>query len=165
MKKSCVILIVAATVFTACQQKPATVAVDITSEKAVIDSIFNKFESAFSGKDVTTLASYLTEDALCLGTDPSEFLNKQQITEAWTQMLADSAPEINFLNKRAIKVEADGNSAFVVDQYIMPDAGAKLLWRNAYQLVKTNNEWKISVLNCSFILKNEDIPKLNKALE
>lgn len=47
-------------------------------------------------------------------------------------MLADSAPEINFMNERTIKIAADGYSAIVVDQYMMPSICSKIPWRNAY---------------------------------
>jgi ketosteroid isomerase-like protein len=167
MKKVYLILSVAVVVITACQQKPETVPVNIEAEKAAIDSIFDKFNAAFNAQDVATLASYLTEDALCCGTDPSEFWNKQQITDIWTQAFADSTPkpELNLISEREIKVAADGNSAIVVDQYMLPIITPKIPWRNVYHLVKTNDNWMIIFLNCGFIPKNEDIPKLNKALE
>ena len=165
MKKNCLILFIAVMAITACQQAPKTVPVDLEAEKTVIDSLFDKFYSALSAKDVTTLASFVSEDALCMGTDPSEFWNKKQITDIWKQMLADSAPKMNYFGDRMIKVAADGNSAIVVDQYFMPVASPKIAWRNAYHLVKTNGNWMIFVFNCGFIPKNEDIQKLNEALE
>jgi hypothetical protein len=165
MKKNYLILFIAVVVITACQQKPKTDPIDIEAEKAAIDSLFDKLYSALSAQDVTTLASFLTEDALCIGTDPSEFWNKQQMTEMWTQMLADSAPKIKYINERKLKVAADANSATVVEQYTLPDTSPKILWRNAYHLVKTNGNWMILVVNCSFILKNDDIPKLIEVLD
>jgi ketosteroid isomerase-like protein len=165
MKKNHLILLIAAVVITACQQTPKTVSVDMEAEKAALDSIFDKFYSAFNEKDVGTLASYLTEDALCLGTDPSEFWDKQQITDLWTQMLADSVPAINFIGERVIKIAPDGNSAVAVDQYIMPGSSPKIPWRNVYHLVKSNDHWMILFFSCGFIPKNEDIQKINDAVD
>jgi ketosteroid isomerase-like protein len=165
MKKICFILTIAVIGITACQQKPKTVPVDIVAEKAALNSIFDKFDRAFDSKNVAILESFLTDDALCLGTDQSEFLNRQQMKDAWTQMFADSTLKINYLNDRMIKVSADGNSAFVVEQYIIPGICPKIPWRNGYHLVKSDGNWMILVINCGFIPKNEDIPKLNKALE
>lgn len=162
MKRNLLVIFIAVLSLTACKQTPATV--DIEGETAVIDSVFNKFNNAFDARDVTTLASLLTEDALCLGTDPSEFLTKQQITDMWKQMLADSAILINYLSERRIKVATDGNSATVIEQYMMPAISLKIPWRNAYHLVKVNDKWMIDVLNCALIPKNEDMPKLNQAL-
>jgi ketosteroid isomerase-like protein len=165
MKKNIFAILFAMLAITACKQAPAPVVVDLETEKAVIDSVFDKFTTAFMERDVAALASLLNEDALCLGTDPSEFLSKQQITEMWSQMLADSAIEIINISERKIKVAADGNSATVVDQYMMPAISSKIPWRNAYHLVKTNDKWRIDFLNCALIPKNEDLPKLNQALE
>lgn len=165
MKKNLIIFSIAVVIIASCQQTPKTVSVDIKAEKAVIDSIFDTFYSAFEAKDVATLASYLTEDALCCGTDPSEFWTKQQITDLWSQMLADSAPEINFISDRKIKVAADGHSAIVVDQYMMSAFSPNIPWRNIYQLVKVNDHWMIEFLASNFIPKNEDIPKLNEAMD
>ena len=165
MKKICFILSIATVLVTACQQAPKTSAVDMEAEKAIIDSIFTVFNAAFSNKDVSTLSSYLTEDALCCGTDPSEFWTKQQITDLWAQMLADSAPKINFISDRKIKVAADGHSAVVVDQYMMSAFSPNIPWRNIYQLVKVNDHWMIDFLASNFIPKNEDIQKLNEAMD
>lgn len=164
MKKSLFAVLIIALAVTACKQASAPV-VNVEAEKAAIDSVFMMFDSAFQAQDVEALASYVSEDALCLGTDPSEFLSKQQIKEMWVQMFADSAPAINYISKREIRVDAGGKSANVVDQYTMPIVGPKILWRNAYHLNKVNDKWMIDFLNCSFILKNEDILKLNQALE
>jgi ketosteroid isomerase-like protein len=164
MKKEFLISTIAAMFIIACQQVPKTVPVDKEAEKAVIDSLFDKFHAAWNTNDVASLASFLTDDALSMGSDPSEFFTKQQITDAWKQMLADSVPEIILLNERKIVVAPDGHSATVVDQYMMPGIVAGIPLRNAYHLIKTDGQWKILVLNCSYIHKNEDLPKIFEAL-
>ena len=138
---------------------------DTEAEKAAITDLFDKFNSVFNEKDVATLASYLTEDGLFCGSDPSEFWNKQQITDVWTQLFAEADPEINFISERVIKVASDGNSAIVVEQYLSPMFTPKIPWRNVLHLVKTNDNWMITFFSASLIPKNEDIPKFNAALE
>jgi len=164
MKKILIVLLITVMALTACQQAPKPVVVDVEAEKAVLDSIFDVFTKAFSASDVATLSSYLNEDALCLGSDPSEFFTKQQMTDMWTQMLSAGAIELNYVSERIIVIAADGHSATVIDQYVMPGY-SKIPMRNAYHLIKTDAGWKIFVLNCAFIPKNEDVPKLNGALE
>ncbi len=165
MKKILYALILPVMIITACKPTPKPAPVDIDAEKAAVSALFDKFNAAFSANDAAALATFLTEDALSCGTDPSEFWNKQQITELWTQVLADSTPEINYISKRVVKVAADGNSATVVEQYMLPSITPKIPWRNVYHLVKTNNNWMIDFFSCSLIPKNEDIPKLNEAVE
>ena len=166
MRKMYLILTIAVVILTACQQTPKTIPVDIEGEKDAIAAIFDKFYSAFNAQDAAALASYLTEDALCCGSDPSEFWNKQQITDVWTQTFADSTFEISFIiDKQEIKVAPDGNSAIVVDQYMLSAFTPKIPWRNVSYLVKTNDKWMIRFISFSLIPKNEDLPKLNEALD
>jgi ketosteroid isomerase-like protein len=157
---------IAVVVITACQQTPKTIPVDIEGEKDAVAAILDKYYSAINEQDVATLTSYLTEDVLCCGSDPSEFWNKQQITDEWTQMFADSTFEISFIiDKQEIKVAPDGNSAIVVDQYMLPTFIPKIPCRNVSYLVKTNDKWMILFLSFNLIPKNEDLPKLNEALD
>ena len=145
-------------------QTSKTSPVDIEAEEAALNDLFDKFDSASKTHDVSTLASYLTEDVLMCGTDPSQFWNKQQIIYVWTQMSGESAPEIKYLGDREIKVAPDGNSAIVVIQYILPWC-PKIPWRNVYHLIKNNDNWMILFGSSAFIPKNEDVPKLIEALD
>jgi ketosteroid isomerase-like protein len=164
MRKLYFILTIAV-VITACQQTPKTISVDIKAEKDAIAALFDKYYSAMNEQDVTTLISCFTEDVLCCGTDPSEFWNKQEMNELWTQWLANSGFEPNFIGEREIKVATDGNSATIVDQYLHPTFSPIIQIRNTYHVVKTNDKWMILFWSVSFIPKNEDISKLNEALE
>ena len=125
----------------------------------------DKFDSAYKTFDVSTMASYLSEDLLFCGTDPSEFFNKQQITDLWTQIPDNTVYELKSISDRKIKVAPDGNSASVVDQFMMPMYTPKIPWRNVYHTVKINGEWKNIFFSMSFIPKNDDSAKLNAALE
>ena len=146
-------------------QTSKTATVDIETAKAALNDLLNQLDSAMRAQDVSSLASYLTEDALICGTDPSEFWNKQQITDLWTQMLTESAIELNYISKREIKVAFDGNSAIAVDQFTMPGMSPKIPWRNVYHLVKNNDNWMILFISSAFIPYNEDIQKLNEAID
>ena len=165
MTKIYLILFSAVVISTACQQTPEPVPVDIGAEKAALNEMFNKFNSAFNANDAETLISMLTEDFLGCGSDPSEFFTKQVVSDVWTQMFAETDAEIKILGERKIQVESDGNSAVVVDHYMFPLITPKIPWRNVYNTVKIDGEWKISFFSASFVPKDEDIPKLNAALE
>ena len=139
--------------------------VDFETEKAALNELLDKMDSAIKAQDVSTIASCLSEDVLICGTDPTEFWNKQQITDLWTQMFDNPFPELKYLGDREIKVAPDGNSAIAVTQYIMPLFSPKIPWRNLYYFVKTNDNWMILFASTAFIPKNEDIQKLNEALD
>lgn len=158
------ILAVAVVVITACQQTPKTIPVDIEAEKDAIAAIFEKFYSAMNEQDVATLTSYLTEDVLWCGTDPSEFWNKQEATEILTQILAESALEVSYIGEQVIKVAAAGNSATVVDHFLYPTFSPKIQIRYTYHVVKTNDKWMILFWSASLVPENEDLSKINEAL-
>src|SRR5665648_203620 len=119
MKKICIMLSIALVVITACQQTPKTSPVDIEAEEVAVTNLLNSVITAFKEQDVATLLSHLSEDVLVCGSDPTEFFNKQQIAEMWTQMLVQPM-ELDTIGEPIIKVSPDGHSAFAVHQYFMP---------------------------------------------
>jgi ketosteroid isomerase-like protein len=40
--------------------------------------LFYKYCGAYNAIDIEGFTSFLTEDALCIGSDPSEFFNKEE---------------------------------------------------------------------------------------
>lgn len=153
-------------IITACQQKPKTVPVDTKAEKAAISALFDKFNSGFNAKDVNAVTALLTDDALSCGTDPSEFWDKKQLSDYLTQSFADTSMTNNYsIDRREIRVATDGKSAIVVEQYVIPTIIPRITIRNIYLAVKADENWMIDFISWNLILKNEDIPKLHKAME
>jgi ketosteroid isomerase-like protein len=166
MKKAFYLLIVAVFAINACQPKVQTKPVDLPAVKENVNIWMDKYIDLLNKKDVQGMASKLTEDCLILGTDPSEYFNKKMLTDAWEQMVADTAVKFTFkADKREIRVATDGNSAIVVDQYMIESMSKKIAVRADYHLIKNGDDWAIDFSNMGLIPKNEDIPKLNKALE
>jgi uncharacterized protein (TIGR02246 family) len=166
MKKTIYIFSIAVIIITACQPKTKIVPVDTESAKAAISALFDKYNSAYKAKDTNTLLAALTDDVLVCGTDPSEFMDKKQISDGWTQAFADTSFKINYsIDRREIRVAADGNSALVVEQYVMLVLSPNIPIRCIYHAVKAGENWMLDFISWNFIPKNEDIVKLNKALE
>ncbi len=166
MKKTIYIFSIAVILITACQPKAKIVPVDTEAAKTAISALFDKYNSAFKAKDTNTLLAALTDDVLACGTDPSEFWDKKQISDGWKQAFADTTLKITYsIDKREIRVTVDGNSALVVEQYVMSVMSPKIPFRSIYHAVKTGENWKLDFISWNFIPKNEDIAKLNKALE
>ena len=165
MRKLLVITVLILSAGIAYGQTSNTATVDIEAEKAALNELMDKIDSAFTTLDVSTMASYLSEDLLFCGTDPSEFWNKQQITDLWTQIPDNTVFERKSISDRNIKMAPDGNSAIVVIQYIAPIFSPKIPWRQVYHFNKSNDKWMILFINVAFIPKNEDIQKLNEAID
>ena len=145
-------------------QTSKTTTVDIEADKAALNEIMDKLFSAAKDGDQTVFVSLLTEDALFCGTDPSEFHNKQHYVDLSKKESNDPTPEFNFIGDRKIKVASDGNSAIIVTQ-LMAAWSPKIPLRMVYHFVKTNDNWMILFTNAAFIPKNEDIQKLNEAID
>jgi ketosteroid isomerase-like protein len=163
MKKTYLLIALAAMMMVSCQ--PKNVPVDIDAEKAAITEMFDNFMAAYSAGDAAILGSFLTDDALFVTTDPSEFWNKEQFTDLWAQTFNDGVPELNSIGEMEIRVAPDGKSATAVHQYEMPLMIPGIPMRNAYHLVKTDDGWKIFFGNAALIPYNEDLPKLLEALQ
>ena len=164
MKKLFLLLFVAA-IFFACQPKPQPVVVDLATSKAEVNTLMETYLTAFNAKDVTTLATLITDDGMYCGTDPTELMDKKTTTDAWTTALADTTLKSFVVDKREIRVTADGNSAIVMEQFYVNPYNMKIPWRLVSHAVKTPNGWKLDFISWSFIPKNEDIVKVMAAME
>jgi len=164
MKNVFVIVFVAAIVF-ACQPKSQPVVVDLAATKAEVNTLMETYLTAFNAKDVTTLASLITDDGLYCGTDPTELMDKKTTTDAWTMAFADTTSNYAIvLDRREIRVTADGNSAIVMEQEFF-NPTPKIQMRLVSHVIKTAEGWKLDFISWNLIPKNEDIGKLIKALE
>lgn len=145
-------------------QTSNTGTVDIEAEKAALNKLIDEFESAMKADDVSTFVSFIDEDALICGTDPSEFWNKQQFIDLLARNPNNPLPDPKYIGDRKIKVAPEGNSAIAVTQIIL-GWSPKIQLRQVYHFIKTNDNWMIFFSNIAFIPKNEDIKKLNEAID
>ena len=149
-----------------CQQKPAVVEVNTEAVKVQVTEAMDKYHSAINAKDTSQISLFWSEDLLFLGTDPSEFENKESIMNNWGRAFADTSFSMNLtVDKREVRVAGDGNSAIVVEQFYVALISRKIPVRFVYHLVKSEGAWQIDFASVAMIPKNEDLPSLNKALE
>ncbi len=166
MKNIFYLMFVAVMIITACQPKTKTVPVDTAAAKIAVTTLLDKYNSAWNAKDVSTMTALLTDDGLFYGTDPSEFMDKKTLSAGWTQAMSDTSMNFNYsFDKREIRIAADGNSAIAIEQFYMKAFYPKMPVRLIFHIVKSGDNWMIDFLSWSIIPKNEDIEKLNKALE
>ena len=143
-------------------QSKTTTTIGPDAEKAAINAMLDKFEMV---TQIDTMASFLTEEALVAGTAPKELWTKKEYVELLYSMVNSGIiPEFTYISDRILKLAADGNSATVLKEYTMPFMSSTLAARNTAHLVKIDGKWMIDFLDIAFIPKNEDIPKIDKAL-
>jgi uncharacterized protein (TIGR02246 family) len=164
MKKSLFLMAFAAILVIACQ--PKTQPVDKSAAKEAVNKLMDTYLKFWNAKDASSLSTLLVDDGLFCGTDPTELMDTKAITIAWTQAFADTTLKFNFsVDKREIRVTADGNSAIIVEQFTSNPYTPKIPWRLVSHAVKSGDKWKLDFISWNLIPKNEDIGKLNKALE
>lgn len=149
-----------------CQTKTNVMPVDINESKEAVARVLDAHWSAVKAKDADGVIALLTDDFLSCGTDPKEFWNKTDMYNTVKQMFANAELKIDItVDKREIRIAGDGNSAIALEQMFMIPFSQKIPVRTVYHLVKSNNKWLVDFTSTGFIPDNEDIDKLNKALE
>jgi ketosteroid isomerase-like protein len=166
MKSLLLILFITAMTFTSCQTKTKVLPADQKAAEADITKALDAHWAAIEAKDADAVMALLTDDFLSCGTDPEEFWNKTDMLRTLKQTLADTSLKIDItIDKRLIRIAKDGNSAIALEQMFLKPYSLKIPVRNIYHLVKDNGIWKFDFTSVGFIPENEDIEKLNKALE
>lgn len=151
---------------TECQPKTKIVPVDTAAAKAAVSIVLDKYNSSMKAKDANIIMTLLTDDGLYCGTDSKEFLNRTDLSNMMNQSFADTSLVFNYsIDKREIRIATDGNSAIAVEQIFINSFSQKIPIRMVYHLVKNNENWLFDFISWSFIPNNEDLGKLNKALE
>jgi ketosteroid isomerase-like protein len=161
--KTLICLFIFTMTFVSCQTKTK---VDMTELKNAVARVLDAHWSALKAKDADAVIALVSDDFLSCGSDPQEFWNKTDMYNTVKQMLSNSEFKIDIIvDKREIRIAKDGNSAIAFEQMFLTPFSQKIPIRTVYHLVKENNTWLIDFTSTGFIPNNDDIEKLNKALE
>jgi hypothetical protein len=161
---SCISIV--AIIFTSCQTKTRVLPADLTVAKVAVTKVLDNHWSAVKAKDANAVIALVTEDFLSCGSDSKEFWDKTDMYNTIKQMFADTSLKIDItIDRREIRIAKDCNSAIALEQMFMKPFSQKIPVRTIYHLVKVNDIWQIDFTSTGFIPNNEDIDKLNKALE
>ena len=138
----------------------------MTKLKDAVAKVLDDHWSALKAKNPDAVIALVSEDFLSCGSDPEEFWNRTEMYTTLKQMLANSDFKLDItVDIREIRISKDGNSAIAFEQMFLTQYSQKMPVRTVYHLVKENNNWLIDFTSTGFIPKNEDIDKINKALE
>lgn len=166
MKKISVLIIMAAIIAAGCNQKVETESVDLNAVNDTITQLADKYFNAWNAGDIDLLIELVADDGLFFGSDPSEILDKKSLKDMYTELFSDTTTDLSYdIDLRKTKLAADGKSAFVVEYFTMDHWSPMIPLRQTSHMVKSNNTWKIDFIAWGLIAKNQDIEKLNKALE
>jgi uncharacterized protein (TIGR02246 family) len=166
MKTIHFLIVITIIILVSCQSKTKIIPVDSAAVKIAVSTVLDKYNAAWNAKDVSGLTALLTEDGLFCGTDPSELLDKKTLSDGWTQAMSDTSMNYNYtVDKREIRIASDGRSAIALEQFYMKAMIQNIPVRLTFHVVESDGNWMIDFLSWSLIPKNEDLIKLDKALE
>ncbi len=158
--------LVIAIIICSCQTKTQIIHVDMSESEEAVKKVLEAHWSAVKAKDADAVIALVTDDFLSCGSDPEEFWNKTDMYNTVKRMFGNTELKTDItVDKREIRIAGDGNSAIALEQMYLKPFSQKMPVRTIYHLVKENNTWLIDFTSTGFIPKNEDIGKLNKALE
>ena len=138
----------------------------MTESKQEVSRVLDAHWSALKAKDADAVIALVSEDFLSCGSDPKEFWNKAEMYNTVKQMLANTKLIIDItVDKREIRISKDGNSAIAFEQMFLTPFSQKIPVRTVYHFVKEDDSWLIDFTSTGFIPNNDDIEKLNRALD
>ena len=137
---------------------------DTVQAKKDLNTMADDIHSTFKKKDISFIEKHMSKNGIYLGTDPVEILNYDEYLSYMKQMVSDTALHISDYTISRREITVNGTSALIVDQLIMPEISKKLMVRNICHANMENGKWVVDMYAWNFIAKNEEIPKIEKAL-
>ena len=166
MKKISFLLFLAAMIISGCQPKVESEPVDLDVAKTELNTLTDSYFDAWKKRDVAALENMIADWGLYCGTDPKEIWKKDEVIDLWKQYFTDTIATFEYSSlNREINVSPCGLTAVIMNQGTYAEWSPNIPIRQTFHAIKIENEWKIVFINWSFVAKNEDVGKLNKALD
>lgn len=164
MKTRSLLFLLALLIIAGCQPCDKTEAVDLAAVKESVIKIADEYKDAWNNQNLDALNSIISQKGLYCGTDPSEIFDKEELFDLWEKALADSIDYSYTIDKRKIMLAEDGKSAIIMEYLNIKGWSPFLMGRQTIEVVKTDEHWEIDYISWGFLIKNEDVERVNKAL-
>ena len=159
-------LTILALIFTVgCNPKVETEPVDLNAVNDTIEQLINEYQNAWNAEDVDMISALASDDGRFFGSDPSEVLDKTELLKMCMDLFADTVDYSYDVNVREIMPAANGESALVVEHINMVGFSSLMQMRQTCQFVKIEDSWKVNYISWGMLANNDDVAKLNAALE
>jgi hypothetical protein len=166
MKKINLLLLLVAILLAGCQQKAEKETVDLDAARAELEALSDSYYDAWEMRDIEMLEGMIADWGLYAGTDPKEFWNKEQILDLWKRFFANPDATLDYTPiGRNINVSPCGMTAVIVNQGTHNKWSPNIPVRLTFHALKMGESWQIVFINWSFVFKNEDVKRLNAALD
>ena len=165
MKTINILLILVLIITAGCQPKVENELVDLGAINTSIDSFMDTYNEAYNTRNVGVLSTLLADNGLYCGTAHDELFDKQEVIDLWDIVFADTTLHLKYAKEnREISIAKNGKSAMVVERTSV-EWSPNIQTRQTFHLVAIENGWIIDFISWAFLVNNEDVGKLNAALE
>lgn len=137
---------------------------DTGKARQELNAIADDIHSYFKKKDIGFIDKYLTKDGIYVGSDPGEFFTFDEFKTSAVSQFKDTAFKISDYPVSRREIRIYGPSAVIIDQFTIPEMFNKLMARSVSHARYENGKWMLDLYTWNFILKNEDVPRIGKAL-
>ncbi len=165
MRKLYILWIFTVLVATGCNKEDT---IDIPDQGALITSIeeiSDQYLEAWNNKDLNKLDQLTSDDGEYYGSDPEEIMDKQALLDMYSLFFEDTTSSYLYtVNLRKIRVSPDGSSAVIMERITFPEWSPKMPMCQTSYLINTNGFWIIDFICWGFIIKNDDVEKVNHIL-
>ena len=148
-----------------CNPIVETESVDLDAVNDTITLEITKYQNAWNAKDIDVFTELVSDDCRFFGSDPSEILDKAGLINMYAEYFAESTDFSYSVELREVMPASDGKSAIVVEHITMSGWTPKMPMRHSTHFVKVNDTWKIDFISWGFIVRNDDVQKLNEVLQ
>ena len=164
MKTKSYLLFLVLLMMAACQ--PKSESVNLADAENAVSVELDNFHKAMMAGNVDDIMSFLDNEGLYCGTDPTELWDKESLSKMMTESMADTLFVFDYsVDKRKIKVSIDGGTALVLEQFTVNVISEKIPIRLITHFVNAEDVWMMNFFSWSFVPYNEDVAKLNEVLE
>lgn len=138
---------------------------DVAVIKHDVIRLVENFHAELMARNIHAMMKLMADEGLYCGTDPKEFLSKQEFGDMVKQTVEKIGPLEYPMQKRDVQIGQDGQSAVVIEQFVVNQFSKHMPIRLVSRCTHTHHGWLIDFMSWSFIPMNEDLEKINKALE
>ncbi len=132
---------------------------------AAVEAVSDQYLQAWNEKDLNTLDQLTSNDGEFYGSDPTEIMDKPALLEMYSLFFEDTTSSYMYtVNMRKIRVSPDANSAIIMERITFPEWSPKMPMCQTSHLVNDGGVWTIDFICWGFIIKNDDVVKVNEVL-
>ena len=149
----------------ACTQNEKIDIDDHSTLITVLQKFSDSYLEAWNDKDLNALNKLTSNGGQYFGSDPEEIMDKNALLEMYSSFFEDeSSSYIYRVDSRKIIISPGGNSAVIYERIIFDDWSPNMPLCQTSHLIKTKHTWKINFISWGFIIKNDEVVKINKIL-